>query len=116
MYADPAAGPIMEPVSFERNAHAFMQTRKRIQKWLALTSTKHKQGKRYNMTNEWNSPRTFDVEILWRSEKKKRNEKVGKFRTQYSGPYLIAEIDEQRPKYRLDREQVAPVSLWVPRF
>lgn len=110
MYANPVAGPIVEPVSFERHAHAFIQRRKRIQKMarfnideLAQTRQKIQHDKCVKFTKDF---RCGDL-VAFRKEK--RNEKSGKLRAQYSGPYPIAEINEQRHKYRLvpDREKVA---------
>lgn len=62
--------------------------------------------------------RAFKVGDVVAYRKEKRNEKKGKFRARYTGPYVITVQDERAKKFSLQpiRDGVEPITFAVPSF
>lgn len=120
MYANWVAEAIMELASFEWHAIMHMPSCRQvnaIKKWLTSTLTKHKQGKRYNMTSGSNSPEIFDARILWHSGNRKEW-KVWQILCAILWAICHCKNWWTRHKYCLiaNQEKVTPILSWVPLF
>lgn len=118
MYANPVAGPIMEP---ERHTHAFIQRRKRIQKMARFIIDEHKQGKK---DTTWQMSEFHQGLSMWRFWSRRPGKKNGMRNRADFARNILGHIWSEKLMnnatsivlYPIVSKWLDPIPFWVPRF